>query len=159
LCLPIATDPTTSEASQKNEQQSKKGKPLRVLAMDDDPLVLINTVAMLEVLGHDVLDATSAMKALEIIKSGKEIDLVVSDQAMPQMTGMQLAEALYRISPQVRVVIATGYAELPSETQVRFTKLDKPFSQADLERAIAEAPKAAPLAQRLIHSVRQKTNL
>jgi CheY-like chemotaxis protein len=136
-----------------------KSKSLRVIAVDDDPLVLINTVAMLEDLGHEVHETTSASKALEIINSGEAIDLVVTDQAMPGMSGLQFAEVLYKTHPHIRVIIATGYAELPADTPVQFTKLAKPFSQTDLARALADAPTAGGLTQRVLSSVRRKTNL
>ena len=62
--------------------------------MDDDALVLLNTAAMLEDLGHTVLEATSGSSALEIIRREDNIDLVITDQAMPHMTGSDLAAAI-----------------------------------------------------------------
>ena len=113
---------------------------MRVLAVDDDPLVLLNTLAMLEELGHEPVEATSGAKALDILSGGEKIDLVVTDQAMPHMTGMQLVETIRKNWPQLRVVIATGYAELPTDSPASFIKLAKPFGQKDLARAIKDAP-------------------
>ena len=98
------------------------------------------TVAMLEELGHEPVEAASAAKALDILSSGQKIDLVVTDQAMPHMTGMQLVETIREKWPQLRVVIATGYAELPANSLASFIRLAKPFGQNDLARAITEAP-------------------
>jgi PAS domain S-box-containing protein len=112
---------------------------LVVLAVDDDPLVLMNTTLMLEELGHTALEASSGPQALEILGRESEVDLVITDQAMPTMTGVQLAEAIRSQRPGLPVILATGYAELPPGAEDLLQKLAKPFRQADLERAVAEA--------------------
>ena len=95
---------------------------------------------MLEELGHEPVEATSGVKALDALSQDGQIDLVVTDQAMSQMTGMQLIENLRERWPHLRAVIATGYAELPSDSPASFTKLAKPFGQNDLARALRDAP-------------------
>jgi PAS domain S-box-containing protein len=120
---------------------------LTVLAVDDDSLVLLNTCAMLEDMGHRVLQAMSGLEALEIIERGDPIDLLVSDQAMPGMTGLQLLNAARALRPGLPVILATGYAELPPGADASLHRLAKPFRQADLaamiEIAHGEAGKAA----------------
>src|SRR6185437_12695991 len=74
------------------EPQMIASRPLKILAVDDDALVLLNTTAMLEELGHSVREAYSAKDALDILREDSSIELLITDQAMPQMTGMQLAE-------------------------------------------------------------------
>ena len=107
-----------------------------VLAVDDDPLVLLNTVAILEDLGHTVFEAGSGPKALEILKREPRIDLVVTDQAMPNMTGVQLAENIRSQRPAMPIIVVTGYAELPGDAPTGLQKLSKPFRQQDLEETI-----------------------
>jgi CheY-like chemotaxis protein len=114
-------------------------RPLTILAVDDDGLVLMNTVALLEDLGHTVLEAYSGSEALTIFRREPNIDLVITDQAMPDMTGMQFAEAAIAERPDVPFVLATGYGELPAGASPTLRKLGKPFRQADLAKAIAEA--------------------
>ena len=111
--------------------------PLVVLAVDDDVLVLMNTAAMLEDLGHKVFQAISGKKALEILSREKHVDLVIVDQAMPQMTGTQLIEAIRADRPDLPILLATGYAELPAGMGVGIPKLSKPFSQQHLADAVA----------------------
>lgn len=114
-------------------------RPLLVLAVDDDGLVLMNTAAMLEELGHSVLEATNGHDALAILRERADIDLVITDYAMPRMTGRDLVLAISREHPGIPVILATGYAELPSGTDVDAYRLPKPFGEADLERAVREA--------------------
>ena len=109
---------------------------LVVLAVDDDELVLMNIVAMLEDLGHTVINAESADQALTIIDDNLKIDLVVSDQGMPGMTGSQLAHEIKLRRPLLPVIIATGYTELPGDVDPTLYRLVKPFTQHDLAEAL-----------------------
>lgn len=114
-------------------------KPLVVLAVDDDALVLMNTAAMLEDLGHKVLQAMSGKKALEILEKEKHVDLLIVDQAMPQMTGTQLIDAIRADRPDLPILLATGYAELPPGKGVDIPRLAKPFGQRHLADAVDAA--------------------
>jgi CheY-like chemotaxis protein len=113
-------------------------EPMSILAVDDDPLVLMNTVLMLEDLGHEVKEAMSGAKALDIL-SERRFDLVVTDQAMPQMTGSQLADVVWERWPDMPIVLATGYSELPPGARADLLRLSKPFSEQQLEDAIRRA--------------------
>lgn len=144
LWLPIAQEgPVVREAAEAGSTNGEQ-KMLRVLAVDDDSLVLMNTVAVLEELGHHVLEAGSGAKALEILRAGEPVDVVVTDQAMPHMTGLELAAVIHAEWPQVKLVLATGYGELPTRSQFRFAKLSKPFLEKDLARAIGEVVSMSP---------------
>ena len=112
---------------------------LVVLAVDDDTLVLTNMAAMLEDLGHKVIDVGSGAKALEVIDAGTRVDLVISDQAMPGMTGVQLFDAIRARRPHLPLLLATGYAELPAGTELRMRRLAKPFTQRELADAVTDA--------------------
>ena len=107
-----------------------------ILAVDDEALVLMSTALMLQGLGHKVLSATSGQEALEILRRGEAVDLIFTDEAMPQMRGSQLAEAVHDQWPDVAVVLATGYAEPRPGEDARLPRLEKPFGQADLARVI-----------------------
>jgi PAS domain S-box-containing protein len=111
-------------------------KSLVIVVVDDDQLVLTNTKAMLEDFGHTVIDAISGPAALEVIRKTSHVDLVITDQAMPQMTGMQLAAAIRVDWPTLPILLVSGYAELPSKTAFEVPKLAKPFSLDDLEDAV-----------------------
>jgi len=115
-------------------------RSLTVLAVDDDALVLTNTVAMLEDLGHIVLGASSGEQALEILARESGVDLVITDQAMPGMTGIQLAEIIRLRWPATRLILATGYAELTPGTGIALPRLSKPFGQRELADTIDRWP-------------------
>lgn len=141
LWLPLATMATTVGVTRTGEAAVSSSRQLTVLAVDDDRLVLMNTVAMLEDLGHTVLEATSGAQALQILRQNTALDLLITDQAMPQMTGLQLAEAARAERPGLPIILATGYAEVPREATL--PKLAKPFFQDDLARAVAAATEPA----------------
>jgi CheY-like chemotaxis protein len=121
--------------------------PLLVLAVDDDSLVLLNTVAMLEDLGHRVFPAISGKDALALLRR-QSVDLVITDYAMPQMTGLQLAQAIKQKHSGLPILLATGYADLPPDADRSLARLAKPFLQKDLAQALREVmgePSAAQI--------------
>jgi PAS domain S-box-containing protein len=143
IWLPVATEPR-QPMRPAAEPVPDAAPGLTILAVDDDPLVLMNTVAILEDMGHRVAQANSARKALNLIDGEPGVDLVITDQAMPVMTGLQLVAAIRERRPGLPAILATGYAELPPGEAADFVKLDKPFREADLMRAIAVAMARAP---------------
>jgi|RhiMethySRZTD1v2_1073278.scaffolds.fasta_scaffold311418_1 PAS domain S-box-containing protein len=136
LWLPVAKR-SAQPVSAVPTAPPKTIRPLTVLAVDDDPLVLMNTVAMLEDLGHTVFEASSGEEALEILRREDSIDLVVTDQAMPQMTGTELAKEMRSEWPDIPVLLATGYADMVQRDEIGLPKLAKPFFQRDLSAAVA----------------------
>ena len=137
LWLPIAEKEEPHQDAVPDDAAPAKSAALVVLAVDDDPLVLLNVRAMLEDLGHTVITAKSGAEAVEILDHGAQIDLLITDQAMPNMTGLQLAGIVSEGWPSVPIIIATGYDEMPAGVQERFEKLTKPYFQSDLSRVIA----------------------
>ena len=111
-------------------------RPLTILAVDDDALVLMNTVAMLEDAGHRVFEGYSGQEALEILGREDFIDLVVTDQAMPKMTGSDLAKEIKNKWPDIPVLLATGYADRVPGDDIGLPKVTKPYLQRDLLDAI-----------------------
>jgi CheY-like chemotaxis protein len=114
-------------------------RALTILVVDDDALVLQSTAAMLADLGHRVLEASSGREALEYLGRAQSVDLVITDQAMPGMTGMQLAAIIRQRWPHLPVILASGYADLPPDLEPSRIRLSKPFGQDRLVRAINES--------------------
>lgn len=125
--------------------------PCSVLLVDDDSMVAEGTAAMLSHLGHRVLVASSGALALELVRSEPQLDLVITDHAMPGMTGVELAERIRQARPGLPVILATGYADLPAGTDIGLPRLDKPYRLDKLAAAIARLMAGAerlPLALR-----------
>ena len=142
IWLPVATAAAAEPAGSSVEPKAdiaEAPRPLTVLAVDDDALVLMNTTALLEDLGHTVIEAGSGREALAILERGDDIDLLITDHAMPQMTGAQLIAEVGERWPSLPVILATGYADLPPGARSGVLRLNKPFWQADLEKAVCAA--------------------
>jgi PAS domain S-box-containing protein len=135
LLLPVAKISTKPIAATP-APPAKALRPLTILAVDDDALVLMNTVHMLEDLGHTVFEAYSGNEALEILRREDSIDFVVTDQAMPKMTGSELAKIIKREWPDIPVLLATGYADRVRGDDIGLPKLTKPYMQRELADAI-----------------------
>jgi CheY-like chemotaxis protein len=143
IWLPAVEGATSSVQAQKNTAPAAPRGKLKVLAVDDDRLVLFNTTAMLEELGHEVVEAGSGEEALSLLeKSG--FDVLITDQAMPRMTGLQLLDVVRERWPDLPVILATGYAEIPGGTQVSVPKLGKPFTERELGQALAAVRSPIP---------------
>ncbi|WSH69674.1 PAS domain S-box protein (plasmid) [Rhizobium ruizarguesonis] len=138
LWFPVATvEQGTEAAADRPQQEENASRRLRIVAVDDDGLVLMNTTLMLEDLGHTVFEAMAGPEALDILRK-QQVDLVICDHAMPRMTGAQLAEAIRSEWPEMPIILATGYAEIPEGAGiVDLPRLGKPFSQAQLAEAIS----------------------
>jgi CheY-like chemotaxis protein len=143
IWLPAITAEVTAPAAlaHKGEVASpgSSTRPLTILVVDDDALVLQNTAAMLEDLGHRALEAHSGQEALDYLGQGRAVDLVITDQAMPGLTGLQLAGAIGKRWPHLPVILASGYTEMATEVGSNLPRLDKPFRQDDLARAVSQS--------------------
>jgi CheY-like chemotaxis protein len=115
---------------------------LRVLVVDDEKAVLRSTVRMLDVLGYATVSAESGSEALRMLVSNQEIDLVLADFAMPEMSGGELAKAIHAMRPTLPVILITGYRGLAVLKELKDLRIIlKPFTEDDLVDAIGAAVK------------------
>jgi signal transduction histidine kinase len=137
---------STSTVEEKDRGASVLAVPvarrLRVLVVDDEPLVGQLTKAMLEEMGHEVELTESGEAALGILRAGGAVDLLLTDHAMPGMTGSALAERALRLQPEMRVILATGYADIPSSAPGGLPRLGKPYGLDELAAAIEACMRA-----------------
>ncbi|WP_424134651.1 PAS domain-containing protein [Roseomonas chloroacetimidivorans] len=143
IWLPRA-DPVEGPASNSSPdltaaQPARPMRRLSILVVDDDPLVLSSSVALLTDLGHEAHEADSAAAALDALRAGRLPDLIVTDHAMPGMTGAELAARIRALYPALPVILASGYADLPFGETPELPRLDKPFGREALAAAIAAA--------------------
>lgn len=143
IWLPVAESPSLAAPGNDGSQDDRTPSmaPLRILAVDDDIIVLMNTAAILGDMGHQVLEASSGSDALAILNA-EPIDLLVTDYAMPGMTGAELITAARVLSPGLPVVLLSGYVELPEGQVIDACRISKPFSDTDLARGISDAVKS-----------------
>jgi CheY-like chemotaxis protein/anti-sigma regulatory factor (Ser/Thr protein kinase) len=137
LWLPVSDGKPTERPRTAAARRVDGVRPCRVLLVDDDPIVASGTAAMLEDLGHVAIDVSSGAQALELLAGDPEIDLVITDHAMPGMTGGELALAIKRRWPALPVALVSGYAELPGDLHPDLPRLAKPYKQEDLARLMA----------------------
>jgi CheY-like chemotaxis protein len=87
-----------------------------VLLIDDEEDVLEMMHSMIEKLGYQVNSRNSSIEALDTFRNHpRQFDLVITDQTMPEMTGLELVEQLIRIRPDIPVILCTGYTEMIAE--------------------------------------------
>jgi CheY-like chemotaxis protein len=146
LWLPIAAGGAPSLRGDNDGYRASGAAPCEpkmILLVDDDPLVLGGTAAMLEDLGHVVIEANSGEQALSVLAADRRFDLVITDHAMPGMTGADLAGRIRTGFPDLPIVLASGYADLPTveDSSLALPRLEKPLLQQDLAAAIASACK------------------
>ncbi|ARQ13989.1 sensor histidine kinase/response regulator hybrid protein (plasmid) [Rhizobium etli] len=143
LWLPVAQSIAKAQpavAPAAVEPLKSVSRSLAILVVDDDALVRTGTVAMLEDLGHLPREAASASQALEFLAGGQKCDLVITDHAMPGMTGAELARHLRSAFPSLPVILASGYVELAEDQGLgRMLRMAKPFTQEQLQAAMDEA--------------------
>ena len=151
IWLPVALvqrEPGSREAAAATPQDTElqAETPLNLLVVDDDDLVLLSTVAMAEDMGYTVHGAKSGEEALDYLERGGEVDVLVTDQAMPGMTGAYLADLLRERIVDLPVVLASGYADMPGAQLPELVRLRKPFNKRELYQAINQALGQAGMA-------------
>lgn len=142
LWLPVDAEERTTAPSVAPVAALPQSKPMTILAVDDDSLVLMNTAALLEDLGHTVLEATSAQEALRVFRARDDIEAIITDQAMPDMSGLELIAELEALGANLHTILASGYGEGVEGLRADIVKLGKPFNQHQLARAIDEVSSA-----------------
>jgi len=143
LWLP-ATAAAAAERPEAAPVAHEKAPKATILVVDDDALIAMSTGDMLEDLGHEVITAESGATALEVLRDGRDIDLLITDYSMPKMTGAQLAVAARELRPALPILLATGYAELPKGSSLDLPRLGKPYQQAQLAAEVGRMLRARP---------------
>ncbi|MGE0226337.1 MAG: ATP-binding protein, partial [Acetobacteraceae bacterium] len=130
------TEGAPTDGARVADSEHERG--LRILLVDDDPLVLASTTTMLEELGHEAVRAVaSGAEALDVLDRSGDFDLLLTDYMMPGMSGVELATRARALHPGLPVLLASGFAELDGLAGVTWPRLRKPFSLADLSAALA----------------------
>jgi CheY-like chemotaxis protein len=112
LTLPAAVLPPSEkriDARRAPAARRPHAEPIRILYVEDDPLVSLATVDLLKGAGYTVHAAPEAVRALDLLDEHPEIDLLVTDIGLPGMDGRALAAEARRRRPDLKLVFLTGY--------------------------------------------------
>jgi PAS domain S-box-containing protein len=112
-----------------------------ILLVDDEPVLAELGQEMLESLGYDVVIRTSSIEALEAFRAAPDtFDLVISDQTMPNITGLQLANKIKEVKPDIPIILCTGFSEIVNEENFKAQGIQaflmKPILRKDIARVI-----------------------
>ncbi|MDV4156664.1 response regulator [Rhizobium brockwellii] len=136
-----APSPPPPTASAETVATASLTSPLRILLVEDEPLILMSTTDMLETLGHMVFEATSAEEALSVLEQ-EDVDVLMTDHGLPGMSGADLAVACRRRQPELAIVFSSGMIGIPQIDGHQLISdavlLGKPYEQAGLATALAQ---------------------
>lgn len=130
------------QVSERKEERSEfPGGHESILFVDDDEALIQFGEGVLQYLGYQVLARTGSMEALSDFRSRPgHFDLIITDQTMPKMTGIKLAEELLEIRPDIPIILCTGYSEQANEEKAKSAGIRKlllkPYTIKDLAEAI-----------------------
>ncbi len=138
IFLPLSED--QGVAQPKAEKPILRGSE-NILLVDDEALLTESYGEILESLGYQVVTKTSSTEALETFRlQPGRFDLVLTDYTMPNMTGIQLAEALLKVRPDIPIILYSGFTEdiTPQKAKSKGIKemLSKPLSKHDLSAVL-----------------------
>ena len=117
-----------------------------MLLVDDDALVRETLDAGMRRMGYEVVSTNSGANALRFFETPEgEFDVVITDQMMPGMTGIELGQRLAPLRPKLPLILMTGYAAALNEPKVKamgfFAMLMKPVTMQELDATLQDALK------------------
>lgn len=141
IYLPCGYVPKAERADGGNISNSTR-KGCILFIDDEEPLAHLGK-EQLEELGYEVIVCTNSLEALDIFsRSPAKFDVVITDQTMPHMTGEQLAKELYRIKPELPIILCTGYSHSITAEKAKSIGiqafLTKPIQNQELYLALQE---------------------
>ncbi len=118
------------------------GNKLRIMVLDDEPIVCKRLKPALEKQGYEVDTFTQSVEAMEQIKN-IDYDIIVTDLKMKGVDGMQLLTEAKRRSPKTEVIVITGFATLETARQSFqkgvFDFIAKPFKLSEIQEVVKRA--------------------
>lgn len=115
---------------------------VRILFVDDDELMRLASIETLRDLGYSTTAAATGSAALDYLRAGGGVDVLITDIGLPDIPGMKLADEVRALRPHVCVIFATGYDERRAMGLVpapHTSFLAKPFAPEALAQAISGA--------------------
>lgn len=135
--LPVSDKEAAGVQPSSGERVRGRG---RILVVDDEYLVAQATGDALSSLGYEVRTETEPIQALKAFVEKGSFDLVITDQAMPGMSGLNLAKRLLKNRPGIPIVLCTGYSAAVNEKTAKAAGirelLMKPYTRTELSRIV-----------------------
>jgi CheY-like chemotaxis protein len=153
ILLPEASRPCPASPAAAPAQADGRGSEI-VLVAEDDAQVRHITVNMLKSRGYQVLEAATCQDALSLATTHDQIDLLVTDVVMPQLSGPELATRIRTVHPAIRVLLVSGYsADAVARHGVNGAApsfLQKPFTGRQLGTKVREVLSAGSPTRPLV---------
>jgi CheY-like chemotaxis protein len=116
---------------------------IRLLMVDDEEVIVSSVRRVLENYGYIVVGAADGKQALRLFQENPSaFDVVISDVAMPGMSGVELAKELLSIRPEVPVILCSGYQDVPDASQLLQTGvravMKKPLNFSEIDAVIRQ---------------------
>jgi CheY-like chemotaxis protein len=144
ILLPLVEEPPRTPEEPADESVSLEHG--RILLVDDEPDIVEAEKTMLERLGYAVVASVSSVEALKVFDADpQQFDIIITDQTMPDMTGMALAKKIIEKRRDVPVILCTGYSEVLSEEEIQKAGIRelvmKPVSKKEMYEILRRALK------------------
>ena len=136
--LPVTEAKPEGPALTGHDAALQPARPLFILVVDDEALVLRGTAEMLRALGHRVIEAEGGAEALAMLHREPAIEAVVTDYKMPRMDGAELARRIRKARPDMPILLISGYTGAADPID-GLPRLNKPFGLAELADALRRA--------------------
>lgn len=142
-----ATEPSTLQQTAPSEHSTLLANPIRVLVVDDEPMICEVAKGLLETQGHDIEIANNGNEAVTLYKkshaAGNNFDIVILDLSMPGMSGQETVKHLLHFDQFATCIVSSGYANDPIVahfSQYGFkARLPKPYDKQELLAALKQA--------------------
>ncbi|MBC8182465.1 PAS domain S-box protein [candidate division KSB1 bacterium] len=140
--LPVAPEDVQEKILVK--KKISNGNNEHILLVDDEESVTEMLESMLERMGYNVTSISNSLQALQTFRNAPQaFDVVISDQTMPDMSGVQLSKELLNIRPDIPIILCTGYSDSISQEKTIEMGIngfiEKPFLQNDISVIIRQA--------------------
>jgi DNA-binding NtrC family response regulator len=135
--------PETAGNPEMSPQMVEKFAPLRVLVVDDEPLIRWSLVEVLADSGHLVEEAGDGASALALLSDGRTFDVVVLDYRLPDSNDLRLLQAIRNLAPASTVIMMTAFGTpemVDGALELgAYRVVPKPFDVHEMARLVAEA--------------------
>ena len=126
------------------KQELPAGGRERILFIDDEDMLVELNKQRLTKLGYDVVTTTSSVEALRLFQEAPDsFDLIITDQTMPNMTGLDLAAEILKIKPDARIILCTGHSDKVSPDVAQKAGISlflmKPIDRREMAEAVRKA--------------------